>query len=227
MKLKELIAHIRHRAVLNFNNVEICDVVSDSRSVQPGDLFVAINGNACNGAKYIDDAVDRGAVAVVTEAEDYARADIPLIIVNDARLALSALAAQIYEHPTTRMKIVGITGTNGKTSVGMLIRAILNSAGHGAGLLGTICYDIGTCSINAPITTPGSADLQRYMAQMCMAGFSHSVMEVSSHALCQKRVNDVDFDAAVFTNLTSEHLDYHHDMEEYFRAKARKYSSIS
>ncbi|GAG53370.1 unnamed protein product, partial [marine sediment metagenome] len=110
MKLKKLIVHIRHRAVLNppeaDGDVEVRDVVNDSRCVRPGDLFVAINGNACDGARYIDDAVNRGAAAVVTETQNHARRDVPLIVVDDARLALSALAAQINEHPSTRMKVV-------------------------------------------------------------------------------------------------------------------------
>ncbi len=226
MKLRKLISHTRHVGTTGFQNVEVRDVVNDSRLVGALDLFVAVKGAGDDGAKYAAEAVRRGAVAVVACEPPEGVEGVPLILVKDAREALSSLSAVIHGHPSTRMKVIGVTGTNGKTSVSIIVRSILRQAGKETGLLGTISYEIGACKMPATVTTPESCDIQRFLAQMCISGCTYGVMEVSSHALEQKRVNDVDFDAAVFTNLTSEHLDYHGCIEDYFEAKAKLFRML-
>ncbi|MFH1549486.1 MAG: UDP-N-acetylmuramoyl-L-alanyl-D-glutamate--2,6-diaminopimelate ligase [Planctomycetota bacterium] len=226
MRLKDLLKHIRYLGIADFRDIEIGDVVNDSRHVHPGDVFVAIRGIREDGAKYASDAAARGAVAVVAEGPVEGINGMPLIVVDDARIALSGLSAAAHDHPSTKLEIIGITGTNGKTSVSLLIRSILKAAGIEAGLLGTISYDTGLYALPAPITTPESSDIQRYLAQMAACGLTHAVMEVSSHALAQGRVRDVDFDAGVFTNFSAEHLDYHGDIENYFDAKAELFRML-
>jgi UDP-N-acetylmuramoyl-L-alanyl-D-glutamate--2,6-diaminopimelate ligase len=198
---------------------EVRGLVYDSRQVQPGDLFVAIRGYRVDGHRYLAEAVSRGAIAAVIEdAESAGSVLIPLILVPDSRQALALLANRFYGDPSRRLTMIGVTGTNGKTTTSYLIKEIFEAAGQKMGLLGTVTYEIGKESLVPPNTTPESLDLQRLLSRMVEAGLSGAVMEVSSHALMMDRVLGVEFDTAVFTNLTQDHLDFHQTMEDYFFA---------
>jgi len=206
-------------------DVEIGAIRYDSRRVGHGDCFVALRGTGVDGHRFIDQAVGQGATAVVIDDDNAFNDSLALhlgvtkIVVPDTRRALARLAANYFGHPSQRLTTVGVTGTNGKTTTAYLIRSIFEASGATAGLVGTIEYLFGTRSSPASHTTPESLELQELLAQMVTAGCSAVAMEVSSHALHQSRVHGIDFSAAVFTNLTQDHLDYHGSMEEYFRAK--------
>lgn len=206
--------------------VEVAEIVSDSKGVSPGALFIALNGSKQDGRRFIPEAIGRGAAALVLEGafpEIQVKADRPITIVRvaETRRALPHLASHFFGNPSAGLKLVGVTGTNGKTTTTFLIHSLLKHAGLQTGLLGTILYDLGGRTMEATHTTPGLIDLQRYFAEMRSAGATHAVMEVSSHALDQGRVEGCRFDAAVFTNLTQDHLDYHGTLEAYFASKRK------
>lgn len=203
---------------VHFKDADIRGVTCDSRNVRAGWLFVAIPGTKENGAEYVADAVGRGAAAVVCEGTA-PEVKVPVCVVKDARAALSDLAARFYQEPTERINVIGVTGTNGKTTTTFLVRSILEAAGEKPGLLGTIEYSIAGKAIPSPMTTPPADDLQRMFWEMANAGCRSAVMEVSSHSLVQQRVRGVRFAAGIFTNLTRDHLDYHKTHEEYLNAK--------
>jgi UDP-N-acetylmuramoyl-L-alanyl-D-glutamate--2,6-diaminopimelate ligase len=206
--------------------MDIRGLAYDSRHVKPGDVFVALQGLKAAGADFAADAVRRGAVAVVAEGATNEETAVPWVIVPDARAAMASLAAELYGHPSRSMQVVGITGTNGKTTTAYLLRAVFESAGKKCGLLGTVAYSIGDQELPAARTTPEAPDVQRMFRQMVDAGCRACVMEVSSHALALRRIDDTVFAAAVFTNLTRDHLDYHGDMESYFAAKRRLFDML-
>jgi len=207
---------------------QVKDITYDSREVKKDSLFVAIHGFKTDGRKYIADAIRKGASVIVTEgAIEVPEKDITVISVPDARNALALLSAQFYGYPSRRLRMIGITGTNGKTTTSYLIKAIIEKAGKRCGLLGTISYIIGDETIQSPHTTPESADLQKYLHRIIESGAEYAVMEVSSHALELNRVADCEFDIAVFTNLTQDHLDFHKTMEGYFSAKLKLFTSLS
>lgn len=210
----------------NTADIRVDGITDDSRSVRHGYLFVAVRGHAEDGARYIRDAIDKGANAVVSEKDFTAPARIVKIIVKDARQALSAIAANYYGHPSGKLNVIGVTGTNGKTTVTYIIESILKSAGHRTGVIGTVNYRIGNDVLPANNTTPGSFELQSLLSRMAESGVQYAIMEVSSHSLDQGRVAGVSFDAAIFTNLTSDHLDYHKTRENYFLAKARIFGHL-
>src|SRR6185503_11666790 len=191
-----------------------------------GMVFVAIPGQNTDGHEFISAALERGAVAIICERTRGQAARATRICVTDAREALAFVARRFYQHPSSKLKLIGVTGTNGKTTVAFMIKAILESAGLKTGLLGTVRYEIGERVIPAQRTTPESLEVQQMMAQMLTADCEACVMEVSSHALEQKRVLGVEFDAAIFTNLTRDHLDYHGTMENYFAAKKKLFTSL-
>jgi UDP-N-acetylmuramoyl-L-alanyl-D-glutamate--2,6-diaminopimelate ligase len=197
----------------------VTGIAYDSRRVRPGFVFVAMAGQLADGHNFVEDAVNRGAVAVVAEREVRVRRETALIRVADSRLALAWLAARFYQEPSRRLTTIGVTGTNGKTSTTFMIRSLLGSIGPAPGLIGTVQYIIGERLLPASRTTPESLDLQEMFDQLLQAGIPSVVFEVSSHALIQHRVAEVCFDVGVFTNLTRDHLDYHHTMEAYFEAK--------
>ena len=218
MKLKDLIEAVRPLSVSGRAEVEVRSVVHDSRQVEPGALFVAVRGRNEDASRFISDAVERGAVAVIAETPaPGARAAV--LQVSDARRALADAACAFHGHPSRRLKVVGITGTNGKTTASYMIRSVLEGEGLRTGLVGTIRYVIGERVIPADRTTPEATGLQRMLAGMVHAGCAAVVMEVSSHSLVQERVRGVEFDAVVFTNLTHDHLDYHGTIENYYAAK--------
>jgi UDP-N-acetylmuramyl-tripeptide synthetase len=190
-----------------------------SKEVTPGGLFVAIKGFSADGHDFIADAVARGAVAVVSQRP--VPTSLPVIQVQNSRKALALIAGGFYGNPSRHLHLTGITGTNGKTTISYLVESILTQAGFSCGVIGTINYRYAGQVRPNPVTTPESLDLQRILAQMQKAGVSHVVMEVSSHALDLFRVAGCQFDLAVFTNLSQDHLDYHGDLETYWRCKKR------
>jgi UDP-N-acetylmuramoyl-L-alanyl-D-glutamate--2,6-diaminopimelate ligase len=201
-------------------------VTPDSRRVVPGAIFVALKGLRVDGSAFAAQAIDAGAAAVVAEQPPSAPVRVPWIVVTDARVALARLAAEHFGHPSRQMKVVGITGTNGKTTTSYLVSAIFEAAGVRCGLMGTVAYRIGDRSVDATRTTPEAPDVQALMREMVAAGCGACAMEVSSHALALHRVDGIHFAAGVFTNLTRDHLDFHADMEDYFAAKRRLFEML-
>jgi len=192
----------------------------DSRRVKPGWLFVAMRGGSTDGNRYIDTAIQSGAVAVVTDsAAELPRDGVAWAVVPHGRRALARLSANFYKHPGERLRVTGITGTNGKTTTTFILEAILKAAARKNALIGTVEYHLPGEVIAAPHTTPESLELNQLFARALANGATEAVMEVSSHALDQGRVFGIPFDVAVFSNLTQDHLDYHSTMEEYFTAK--------
>ena len=201
-------------------------VTHDSRRVTPGAVFVALRGLHVDGAEFAPQAIAAGAAAIVSERGAVGASDVPWIVVTDARLALAHLAAEFYGHPSREMQVVGITGTNGKTTTGYLVSAILEAAGLKCGLMGTVTYRLGDRAFDATRTTPEAPDLQGFMREMVASGCGACVMEVSSHALALRRVDGIRFAAGVFTNLTRDHLDFHAGMDDYFAAKRRLFEML-
>lgn len=226
MKLSDLIHSITPVKVSCGGDQEIRGLFCDSRKVQPGGLFFALRGGAADGHRFIDDAIRQGAAAVVLEDPAYISASLPCVLVKDARHSMSQMATAFYGDPTAGVPLVGITGTNGKTTTSYIIESIMECAGIPAAVLGTVSYRFGDMVLPATHTTPESLDLQGVLRQMVDHGASGIVMEVSSHALEQKRVDGCKFDVGVFTNLTRDHLDYHGTMENYFRSKLRLFSDL-
>ena len=209
-------------------DVQVRGVEFDSRCAREGSLFVAVSGFEVDGHEFARAAVDSGAAALVLEREvDGIPADIPRLMVPSSREAMALIADAFYGHPSGELALTGVTGTNGKTTTTFLIDAILRAAGRVTGQMGTIHYRVGNQVIENPRTTSEAPDLQFYLSEMLEAGASHAVMEVSSHALDLGRVLGCDFRAAVFTNLTQDHLDFHGDMERYFQAKLRLFTKMA
>jgi UDP-N-acetylmuramoyl-L-alanyl-D-glutamate--2,6-diaminopimelate ligase len=223
---------LNYGAMAQTQDIEIHHVRYDSRLVTHGDLFVAIPGTALNGARFIEDAIQRGAAGVVTEDDTalpegiFLHTRVAKIVVPDARVALAQLAANYHEHPSTQLKVIGVTGTNGKTTITHLIKSALEACGERTGLIGTIAVDRGGDVIPATHTTPESVDLQGLLRAMVERQCTYAVMEVSSHALAMQRVHGIHFAAGVFTNLTQDHLDYHGTMDAYLQAKKRLFDML-
>ncbi len=214
MKLSEVMRGIEYDGTADGR--EVRDVMSDSRKVSEGSVFVCIKGRSFDGHSVAREMLDRGAAAVVT--------DHPLgleneLVVRDTRLALAHMCQNFFGNPQKQLHLIAVTGTNGKTTVTSVIKQALCALGHRAGLIGTICCEIGEMVIPAKFTTPEPWDLCALFARMLSAGCTHVVMEASSQALDQGRLLGLEFDCAVFTNLTQDHLDYHGDMEQYYQAK--------
>lgn len=205
----------------------VAGVTADSRRLSPGMVFVAVPGAEHDGHDFISAAIDRGAAAVICERNGFSSGRATKILVPDARAALALTAANFHGHPSRKLKVIGVTGTNGKTTVSFMVKHLLGVAGIHTGLLGTVRYEIGDRVLPAQRTTPGAAEVQHLLAQMVRSGCSACVMEVSSHALAQQRVREVEFDLAVFTNLTQDHLDFHGDMENYFEAKKELFKAVA
>jgi len=207
-------------------DVPVTAIAYDSRHVVAGAIFVALKGQRADGGAFVQQAASRGAAAVVSESPRPDAVAIPWITVRDARLALALLADRLFDHPSRRMPVIGVTGTNGKTTTSYLLAAILDAAGRRAGMLGTVTYRIGGEDREASHTTPESPDVQQLLSEMLQHGCRSVVMEVSSHALALKRVDGMRFAAGVFSNLTRDHLDFHEDMEAYFAAKRRLFEML-
>ena len=223
MKLSELLKDIDVLTLSAPSECEIGGVSYDSRKVKPGDVFVAISGFETDGYKYIPSAVEKGAAVVISDRVP--QVDIPYVLVHDCRKALALLSRNFFGDPAGEMQIIGITGTNGKTTTTYLLKHLLeDTIGAKVGLIGTNGNMIGSEFIHTERTTPESFELQQLFAEMKSAGCTHVVMEVSSHSLVLSRVAGIDFAVGAFTNLTQDHLDFHHTMDEYAAAKAMLFS---
>ena len=219
MKLRELLKDIPVLECTADLEKDICDVHYDSRKVTPGSLFVAVTGFASDGNKFIPMALSKGACAVVTAKKP--EGEVPYVLVESDRLALALLGCNFFSHPAKSMTMIGITGTNGKTSTTLLLKQVLETVlGAKVGLIGTMANMVGDEEIPTERTTPESFDLQALFGRMRDAGCSHVVMEVSSHAVTLERIGGTHFDVAAFTNLTEDHLDFHKTMDAYCDAKA-------
>ncbi len=206
----------------------VLGVTADTRALKPGMIFVAVRGVSQDGHLFFQEAVQRGAIALVGEISP---ADVgaasPYFQVKDSSIALAELAADFYENPSHDLLVLGVTGTSGKTTTSYLLESILRAAGHQVGLIGTVSVRYGKIELPSTHTTPGAVEIQSLLATMRQHGCTAVVMEVSSHALKQRRVHGISFDGMIFTNLSPEHLDYHSDMEDYFEAKAILFTEIA
>jgi UDP-N-acetylmuramoyl-L-alanyl-D-glutamate--2,6-diaminopimelate ligase len=207
-------------------SLTVSSIAYDSRRVSSGAVFVALRGMKADGVSFATQAIARGAAAIVAESPRPEGISAPWIQAADARLALALLADRFYDHPSRRMPVVGVTGTNGKTTTAYLLAAVLDAAGMTAGVMGTVAYRIGREEREAARTTPEAPDVQQLLSEMLENGCRSAIMEVSSHALALKRVDGMHFAAAIFTNLTRDHLDFHEDMETYFAAKRRLFQML-
>jgi len=218
MKFSDLLFGVEVRSVQG--EADCYGIQYDSRKVQTGDCFVAMKGETTDGNAYIDSALGHGAFAVVTDSDaEPPREGVGWAVVSHGRRALAVMSGNLLRHPARKLKLIGVTGTNGKTTTAFLVEAMLAEAQRKTGLVGTIEYRLAGEAVPAPHTTPESLDLNRFLADGVKRGVSDVVMEVSSHALQQERVYGFHYDVAIFTNLTRDHLDYHKTMGEYFAAK--------
>ena len=231
MKLSELLRHARALRVAGPTDTEVQDLRHDSRAIRPGDLFFALPGSKTDGNRHTRQAVAAGAVAVVSELEPPpAPVSLPAawIQVSDAALAMGRMADDFFCHPSGALTVVGVTGTNGKTTTTYFLESIIRAAGGRPGVVGTVDYRLDGRAISAaPNTTPVALELQRLLARFRDAGATLAALEVSSHALALKRVEELSFDAAVFTNLASDHLDFHKTREGYLEAKLRLFELLT
>jgi UDP-N-acetylmuramoyl-L-alanyl-D-glutamate--2,6-diaminopimelate ligase len=225
MRLDELVAVASGARIVGEGSVEISNLAYDSRTVEPGTLFFCVPGERADGHDFAPAAVEAGAAALVVERE--LEVGVPLAVVADARAAMAPLAARFEGDPTERLQVVGVTGTNGKTTTAFLVREILEAAGVACGLLGTVKQVVGGAEEEVVRTTPEAIDLQAAFRRMLDAGDRACAMEVSSHALALHRADATHFEVALFTNLTQDHLDFHADMEDYFLAKRKLFEAGS
>jgi len=226
MQLKTLISKLNIRSLQGPTNLEIESICYDSRKVRPGSLFIALRGEKVDGHQFIDQAIENGAVALLVEEPERGGNGVTCAQVPSTREAMADVAVEFYRNPSMRLKTVGVTGTNGKTTTTFLLKHICEKAFWRCGLIGTVRYEVGEEILPAPRTTPESLDLQELLYQIRNAGCKVAALEVSSHSLVQARVRGVEFDVAIFTNLTQDHLDYHKSMEEYFAAKTKLFTGL-
>lgn len=226
IQLSQLLRNLDVLEMPAYRDIEIQGLHYDSRQISPGFLFVAVPGFKTDGHNYIPAALSKGAVALVMEKPLPVPAEVVAVRVPDSRKALAQLAAEFYGNPASKMRVIGITGTNGKTTTTHLVEAILEQQGCVVGRLGTISNRIGGKEFPVEHTTPESLELQALLSQMAAVQSDYAVMEVSSHALALKRVEACEYDVAVFTNLTQDHLDFHQSMEEYREAKVRLFAEL-
>jgi UDP-N-acetylmuramoyl-L-alanyl-D-glutamate--2,6-diaminopimelate ligase len=224
--LIQLVEGLEDLGRMSHHNPLIRGIAYHSQAVSPGDLFVCIKGGRNDGHLYAREAVSRGAVALVLERPLESLDTVAQVCVTDSRRALAHLAARFYGYPSTKLQMIGVTGTEGKTTTAYLLDSILQAAGRRTGLFGTIVNRIGTTVSASTLTTPESLDLQRLLWGCVQAGVTDVVMEASSHALAQGRLVECEFDVAVFTNLHSDHLDFHGTSERYFQAKAKLFATL-
>lgn len=226
MDLREILKGIKVKTSEKIAGININKVTDDSRKVSAGDLFVAVRGYSLDASNFVDSALKSGARAIVTEKDFGSPKGVVRILVDDTRAAMSVIADNFYDHPSSKLKIVGITGTNGKTTITYLMEGIIKASGGDAGVIGTINHRIKGKVLPSKNTTPGPLELQGMLADMVESKIDYAVMEVSSHSLDQGRVENVLFDVGVFTNLTSDHLDYHKTTANYFKAKKRLFDKL-
>jgi UDP-N-acetylmuramoyl-L-alanyl-D-glutamate--2,6-diaminopimelate ligase len=226
MRLRALLSELDAPAVAGDPDREILGLTHDSRAVAPGFLFAALRGAVHDGAAFIPEAVARGAAAVLVDRDVPLPVGATVVRVGDARRALGQLAAAFFGHPSRRLRVIGVTGTNGKGATTYLIEAILRAAGRRCGIIGTMGVIIDGEAVPSSRTTPEAPDLQAALALMVERGFHDVAMEVASHGLAQERVGGCHFEVGVFTNLTRDHLDFHRSMEAYRAAKARLFAVL-
>lgn len=219
MKLVEVLTGIDYTLIKGSKDLEISEIQYDSRSVKNGDLFVCIEGYATDGHKYIDSAYKNGASVIIIGKDVEDLPECTVIKVSDSRKALALAAANYYDHPADKLKVIGITGTNGKTTSTFMMKSILEAAGYTVAIIGTIANYIGKKKLHTERTTPESLELQKLFKDMVDSGVQYCVMEVSSHSLYLDRVYGVKFSQAIFTNLTQDHLDFHKTFQNYYAAK--------
>ena len=224
MKLQSLIKSLPFYQLTSEENPDITSIENDHRQVKKGSLFICIKGYTVNGHQFAKAAAERQAAAIV--AEEPVDVDVPVVYVKDTKRAMAVLADAFYQSPTKSLKLIGITGTNGKTTTSHLLYEIFQKAGEKAGLIGTMYIKIGDKTLETKNTTPDSLTLQKVFHQMQKEQVTAAAMEVSSHALVEGRVHGCDYDIAVFTNLTQDHLDYHKTMDEYRRAKGLLFAQL-
>ena len=224
--LKNILEGLAYKQVIGDIEVDFNEINFDSRSVTKGDLFVALNGVELDGHRFIDAAINSGAVVIVCEVVPEIYSGITYVLVEDSALALSILAANFYDRPSFKLKVIGITGTNGKTTIASQLFELANSLGYASGLLSTIAIRIGAEVYPATHTTPDSIQINKYMDLMWRSGVEYCFMEVSSHGIDQQRIAGINFTGAVFTNLTHDHLDYHKTFSEYRDVKKRLFDSL-
>jgi UDP-N-acetylmuramoyl-L-alanyl-D-glutamate--2,6-diaminopimelate ligase len=226
IKLRHVLNGIRYKASRDISDVTVKKVTNDSRKVALGDLFIALRGQKKDGYRFIGGAIKRGAKTIVSERGFEAPENVVKILVKDTRAASVLIAANFHGDPSKKLRITGVTGTNGKTTITYIIENILKEAGIPAGVIGTINYRIGGRHFPAVNTTPGPLELQALFSRMLKSGIKDVVMEVSSHSLDQGRVDRVLFDVGIFTNITREHLDYHKTIKKYFDAKVKLFDKL-
>lgn len=226
MNLQELLKGIDCEIISGESDQEISGVQYDSRKVTPGCIFVCIPGFKTDGHLFAEEAISKGAAAVLVEKDIDAPENFTIIKTSNSRKALAILAANYYGHPSGRLRVIGVTGTNGKTTVTHLIKAILEEAGKKTAILGTLYAKIGELEMDLGRTTPESLEIEEFISLCCREKTEYLVMEVSSHALDLYRVDQIDFNVAVFTNLTQDHLDYHQTMENYLQSKLKLFKMI-
>jgi len=230
MRLEQLLKNLDdYRDQAGIKDFEVKGVTADSKNVSEDFIFVAIKGTHCDGHEYIDDAIEKGARVVLVQSHDTrhkSQEKAQFIVVNDTRKAMARLVAEFYGNPSKSVRVVGITGTNGKTTISYLLEAILREAGKNPAVIGTVNYRFNQKILPSKNTTPGPQELQPLLKEMLDSGVDYALMEVSSHALDQDRVGAIDFHSAIFTNLTQDHLDYHQTMENYFLAKTKLFKNI-
>jgi UDP-N-acetylmuramoyl-L-alanyl-D-glutamate--2,6-diaminopimelate ligase len=219
MRVEALVPEVGVARIVGDGSVEVADLAYDSRKVGPGTLFFCVPGEKVDGHEFADQVIAAGAVALVVERE--LGVGVPQVVVADARAAMAPIAARFFGDPTAELRVVGVTGTNGKTTTAFLIREILEGAGISTGLLGTVKQVVGGAEEAVERTTPEAIDLQRTFRRMLDGGDRACAMEVSSHAMSLRRADAIHFEVALFTNLTQDHLDFHADMEDYFLAKRK------
>ena len=227
MKLEELLKGCSTRAVIGNLGIEILGLAYDSRQVRPGYVFFAIRGTRLDGNQFVPKAIAKGAAAIVSASPAMFSLSMPWIQVDDERAALAAIAGNFYHHPTEQLHLIGITGTNGKTTTTYLVESILKAADVPAAAFGTIEYRGPGFSFPAERTTAEAPELEKLFRQVVDAGWKYAVMEVSSHTIAMKRVQALLFEIAVFTNLSRDHLDFHGDMESYFGTKKQLFEGLN
>ena len=227
MELRTLISALDTPQVVGVDQLEIGQIVSDSRRVGPGSLFVAVRGVAVDGHQYIASAIEKGAVAIVCEEYPKELADkATFVVVKDSAYALGLLLSKSYGDPSQKLKLVGVTGTNGKTTIATVLYELFRRLGYKVGLLSTVCNYIDGEAIPTDHTTPDPITLHALIARMVEAGCTYAFMEVSSHSIDQRRISGLDFDGGIFTNLTRDHLDYHKTVENYLKAKKKFFDEL-
>ncbi|MDR3266566.1 MAG: UDP-N-acetylmuramoyl-L-alanyl-D-glutamate--2,6-diaminopimelate ligase, partial [Tannerella sp.] len=227
MKLSELLETAGYKTGKEYNDLEIADIQSDSRQIKVGSLFVAVKGTVADGHDYIEKAINQGAKAIVCEyPPEIDNKEVVFVIVPDSASALGHLASAWYGEPSHQMMLVGVTGTNGKTTIATVLYNLFRKLGYKAGLLSTVCNYIDDKPVPTEHTTPNPLVINKLMAEMVEAGCEYAFMEVSSHAIDQQRISGLDFNGGIFTNLTRDHLDYHQTVENYLKAKKKFFDAL-